>query len=539
LRQHALTIPAALRAAANRNEGEYVFHLGEGPVRLSCAELAEHAEKRARQLIALGVRPGDPVSLLGRNRPEWAIWSFAVWCAGAVLVPLQFPLRIRDPGAFAAQLRNLIDAAGCERVVVEPRMAGHLPAGIAVAWDGEADATGEALPPVAPQDAAAIQFTSGSTATPRGALVTHAAVMAQMEILDEYLAVEGKGRTTVSWTPYFHDLGLYMNVIPAAVWGLSSHHLPTERFARDPAEWFRLAAATRASFTLAPSSAFGNALRALQRRDERVDLGAMEMARFGTEGVDPGVVQRLNEDASRLGLRPEALGSSYGLAEAVLAVTLSPPGSGLSLDRISIDALASDGIATPAGAGPSRTLVGCGPPRMELRIVGPDGEERAEREVGQIILRGASLMGRYVGPGASDPFADGWLQTGDLGYLAAGELFVTGRVKDVVMVMGGNYYPEDFEWAAGRVDGIRPGRCAAFAEPGTDRVVVLVEPNGNGDSATLRGTVRNAVADAVGISPPEVVVVPPGTVRKTTSGKLRRATMRDLYLTGALSDSAS
>jgi fatty-acyl-CoA synthase len=530
----AETIPEALARSAARGEGEYVFHLDRGPLRLGAAELAERAERGARRLIALGVRPGDPVGLLGRNRPEWICWAFATWAAGAALVPLQFPLRVRDPSAFAEQLRSLIEAAGCARVLADPALAEHLPPGVAVAWDGSDDESAAPLPAVAPGDAAVIQFTSGSTTTPRGALVTHAAAIAQMRLLDEYLAVGGEGRTTVSWTPYFHDLGLFMNVLPAAVWGLESHHLPTERFARNPAEWFRLAAATRASFTLAPAAAFGNALRVLRRRDERVDLGAMEVARFGTEGVDPGVIEALQREAPRLGLPPGALGSSYGLAEAVLAVTLSAPGSGLRLERVSIERLARDGVAALAAAEPSRLLVGCGTPRMDLRIAAADGSALADRRVGEILLRGASTMSRYEGPGAPDPFVDGWLRTGDLGYLAGGELFVTGRVKDVVIHMGDNYYPEDFEWAAGRVEGVRPGRCAAFARPGDEEVVVLVEPSGEERGATLRHRVRNAVADAVGIAPAEVVVLPPGTIRKTTSGKLRRAKMRDLHTAGKL-----
>lgn len=483
--------------------------------------------------MALGVRPGDTVGLLGPNRPEWVVWAFAAWLAGAALVPLQFPLRLRDPGAFAEQLRSLVAAAGCALVLAEPELAAHLPKGVAVAWAEGGEGSAEPLPAVAPEDDAVIQFTSGSTAAPRGALVTHAAVIAQMAILEEYLVVEGAGRTSISWTPYFHDLGLFMNVLPAAVWGLSSHHLPTERFARDPAEWFRLSAATRASFTLAPSTAFGNALRALERRGERVDLGSFEVARFGTEGVDPNVVERLLAAAPQLNLRPEALGSSYGMAESVLAVTLSAPGSGLRPDRISIDALASDGVAVLAGGVPARTLFGCGTPRMELLIDGCGGET-VERRVGEILLRGPSTMSRYVGPDVPKPFVDGWLQTGDLGYIADGQLYVSGRIKDVVTVMGGNYYPEDFEWAAGRVEGVRPGRCAAFAKSHGDAIVLLVEPNGDVDPGDLPRRVRNAVANAVGIVPREVVVLAPGTVRKTTSGKLQRSAMRALYVRGAL-----
>jgi fatty-acyl-CoA synthase len=530
-----LTVVEALLATAEREAGGYVFHLEDGVVRLSCAELAERARSGAKRLLALGVEPGDAVAVLGPNRPEWVVSAFAIWLAGAVLVPVQKRLRVRDPAAFREQLESLLSVAGCRLVLADPSLASLPPDGMAVPWDGAGGDGAEAPAAPAPADAAVIQFTSGSTSTPRGALVTHAAVMAQAEILDELIVNGDAYRDSIGWVPFFHDLGLFLNVLPAAVWGLTSHHLPTERFARDPAEWLRLAARTRVAQTITPASGLGNALRALARRDERLDLSALEAVRFAAEGVDPNVLRQLSEAETRLNLRPEALGSSYGMAEVALAVTYSAPGSGLRLERISIDALAADGVAAPAGRGPWRLLVACGAPKMELRIAGPEGEgDLPERHVGEILLRGPSTMSRYVGPGAPDPFLDGWLRTGDLGYMADGQLYVTGRAKDMVIVMGDNYYPEDFEWAAGRVEGVRPGRCVAFARPGADEVVVLVEPVGDGDPAALASAVKNAGADAVGVPPSEVVVLPPGTVDKTTSGKLRRAAMRERYLSGSL-----
>jgi len=362
------------------------------------------------------------------------------------------------------------------------------------------------------------------------ALLSHAAVMAQAEILDELVVGPDGPRRSVGWAPFFHDLGLFLNLLPPGVWGQTTHQLPTERFARDPAEWLRIAERCRAALTLAPSSGFGSALRSLRRSGERVDLNALEVARFAAEGVDPNVLDRVCAEAPRLGLRLEALGSTYGMAEVVLAVCYSSPGSGLQREAIDIDALATEGVAMPAGGGPARTLVGCGAPKLDLRIAGPAGA-LPERSVGEIQLRGPSLMSGYVGEDVDDPIAGGWLRTGDLGYVADGQLFPTGRTKDMVIVTGHNYYPEDFEWAAGRVSGVRAGRCVAFAEPQTEHVVVLVEPAGESeDPSRLRREVERAIADSVGILPREVLVLPPGTVEKTTSGKLRRAAMREAYL---------
>ena len=530
----AETIPEALGRTAERGAGEYVFHLEDGAVRVPCAELAERAHVAARRLLALGVQPGDAVGVMGPNRPEWVVWAFAVWVAGAALVPVQVPLRIRDPHVFEEQLRRLVEAAACSRVLADPDLASMLPAGVAVPWEEAGEESAEQPQAPAADSPAVIQFTSGSTAAPRGALVTHAAVMAQMRILDELNRDGDRLRSSANWTPFFHDLGLFLNVLPAAVWGLTGHHLPTDRFAREPGEWLRLISRTRAAVTITPSAAFGRAIKAVAGAAERVDLSSLEAVRFAAEGTDPAVIRQSIDAAQKLGLGLEALGSSYGLAEAVLAVCYSSVGSGLALDRVSLDHLVEErGRATPAEVEPSRLLVGCGRPKMELRIVGDEGD-LPDRRIGEIFLRGPSLMEGYVGNSPEDPFVDGWMRTGDLGYMRDGELFVTGRVKDMMIAFGHNYYPEDFEWAAARVDGVRPGRCVAFNLPDNEEVVVLVEAVDRDAGGALGKRVGRTVADAVGVAPSAVIVLAPGTVQKTTSGKLRRAAMRDAYVAGAL-----
>jgi fatty-acyl-CoA synthase len=541
LSRHA-TIPNALFATAERGAGQYSFHLDDGVVRLSCEELAERAARQARRLIARGVEPGDAVGVLGPNRPEWVVSAFATWIAGAVLVPVQIPLRIRDPGAFREQLRSLVAAGDCRLVLADPALAALLPEGIAAAWEEKGEESAEAPPGPAPDSAAVIQFTSGSTSEPKGALISHAAVMAQIGVLERGFHREGTPRTSLSWTPYFHDLGLIHNVLPASVWGLVSSHLPTERFARDPAEWLRLVEETRAEITIAPSTAFGAAVKAAVRGGERIDLSSLEIGFFVAEGVDPDIAGKTMALAEeRFGLPPEALGSTYGLAEAVLAVAYPIVGSGMRLDRVSIDELAGSGVAATASDGHTRLMVSSGPPEppMEVRIVADSGEPLSERSVGEVQLRGPSMMSRYVGPDAPDPFVDGWLQTGDLGYMAEGELYISGRAKGMVVSMGHNYYPEDFEWAAARAPGVRPGRTVAFSLPDSEKIVVLVEAAEDHSPNGLRREVRHAVTDAVGVSPDDVVVLPTGTVEKTTSGKLRRGAMRAAYLDGALAGAAS
>jgi fatty-acyl-CoA synthase len=522
----ALTTGAAQRATLS-------FHLEDGRVTISGAELAERALAGARALAARGIGPGDAVGVLGPNRPEWAVWAWATWAAGATFVPLQIPLRVRDPDAFAEQVRSLVDAAGCRLVLADPRLVGIVGGEACLPWDEPGSPPGADPVPPGPDDPAVIQFTSGSTAAPKGALVSHRAVMAQMELIDHWTPGSIGGRVMVGWVPFFHDLGLFYYVVAPIVFGGHAHYLPTERFASDPVEWLRLVTITRASITVAPDSAIGAAIRSALRGSDPIDLSSLEFMRFAAEGVDPEFVDRLLEAAGRLKLPVESLGSSYGLAEAVLGVTSV---QGLHEDRVDVEAMTLSGLAHRATGGRVRRLISAGRTALttEVRIAQPGGGEVGERQVGEICVRGQSLMDRYVGEGAPDPFEDGWLHTGDMGYLADGELYVTGRIKDMMIVMGHNYYPEDFEWAAGRLDGVRAGRCVAFGSGDGEDIVLVVEPSAGADGDELAATVRNAVGDAVGLTPRQVVVLPPGSVEKTTSGKLRRSTMRSAYLRGDL-----
>jgi fatty-acyl-CoA synthase len=387
--------------------------------------------------------------------------------------------------------------------------------------------------PPRPDDIAVIQFTSGSTAAPKGACLSHRAVMAQMDLIDDWTPRGIGGRVMVGWVPFFHDLGLFYYVGASVLFGASPHYLPTERFAAAPAEWLRLVTATRASITVGPGSAIGAAIRSALRGSDRIDLSGLEFMRFAAEGVDPEFVDRLLEAAGRLKLRAESLGSSYGLAEAVLGVTSM---QGLHEDRVDVDAMTLSGLARPATGGRVRRLISAGRTALttEVRIAQPGGAGLGEREIGEICVRGPSLMDGYVGDGAPDPFEDGWLRTGDMGYLADGELYVTGRIKDMIIVMGHNYYPEDFEWAASRLEGVRAGRCVAFGAEDGEQVVLLVEPSAGADGEELASAVRSAVSDSVGVAPGRVLVLPPGSVEKTTSGKLRRAAMKSAYARGDL-----
>jgi fatty-acyl-CoA synthase len=387
-------------------------------------------------------------------------------------------------------------------------------------------------------DVAVLQFTSGSTSAPKGAEITHGALLTERR---GSIVAQGfsDADRMAGWLPYFHDAGLIVFMIHPTAFGITAHVLPTERFARDPAELMRLIDRFDLTFTAGPPSAFWVSFRAADRAKEGIGLRSLRAVGLGAETIDPVLMKKIFETGEHLGMRAEAPFGSYGLAEAVACVSSSPHDLRLRIDQVDLDEFARSGRAMPGGTR-QKEIVSCGFPHpgVEIRIVGPDGDA-SERAIGEVLLRSPAMMRGYVGDDVEDPFVDGWLRTGDLGYMADGELFVTGRTKDVVIVSGQNYSAEDFEWAAMRVDGVRGGRCAAFARPDEESVVLVLEPIEGADAQDLAVRVRNGVTDIVGRVPMDVVVVAPGAIHKTTSGKLRRGAVRAAHANGELTPLAT
>jgi fatty-acyl-CoA synthase len=528
------TIPDALLAAAREGRGQLVFHLPDGPVELPVGELAERAGIGARQLIERGVKPGDRIGVLGPNRPEWAVWAFATWFAGATVVPVQIPLRVRDRAAFEERVRALATAGDCRLVLTHPDLLFAVPDDLALDWTESASTSRSELPICAPTDAAVIQFTSGSTAAPKGAVIPHSAMLAQVRALAARSRPDPADEVLVGWAPFFHDLGLVLYLLTPPLVRAAGHVLPTELFARAPSEWLRLADRVEASMTVGPQSAWSASVRQVLRDGKPVNLSSVELAWFAAEGIDPSFVDEMLDLCPSVGLSPTALGATYGLAEAVLGVTTTLRGAGVRIDRVDRARMAGERRAVTSTDATAQRIVSCGAPMLDAQVRVVDrGDILGDGQVGEIQVRGPSLMAGYLDQGSA-AFDGEWLRTGDLGYLRDGELYVTGRAKDVLIVMGQNYHPEDIEWAANRVPGVRSGRCVAFVDTRSERVVLVIEPGLTAEPASLRLAVRNAVMNAVGIVADEILIVARGTIEKTTSGKLRRAEMRAAYARGTL-----
>lgn len=516
--------------------GRLTFHRTGDVTELDGPTLRDAALRGATSLIDLGIRPGDRVGILGSNHPRWAIWAFATWVAGGVVVPLAYPLRIRSAETFRAGLERLAEAAALRGIVAEPGLLAHVSPGLGLSWDLELPQAPARPVELHADETAVIQFTSGSGGDPKGVRLSHRAVLATLQADLERSGMRTDELVHVSWLPFFHDWGLFGYLVWTVLMGVRTHVLPVERFARDPLEWLRLVGEVRATETPAPSSAWRAALGLAAHRPEGIDLSSLRYCALSSEAIDPRVVDAMNAEGAGVGLASGRARGAYGMSETVMGVTGTHVDESMRIDSIDRDAFATSRRAIPSDAGDALRVASSGRPvpGSQTRIVDPDGRQMADRHLGEIQVNGVALFDGYL-DGTDGRLDGGWFPTGDLGYLDGGELFVSGRIKDVIIVMGRNYSAQDVEWAAERSGDVRAGRCVAFS--GGERegeLVVVAEPVNGRATDDVRSAVWGAVADGIGIVPSEVLIVPKGTIPFTTSGKPRRSAVRQAYAEGAL-----
>ncbi len=500
--------------------------------RIPWAQLHEDAISVAAGLQARGVGPGVNVALIGPTSRPLITAIQAIWLAGGTLVTLPLPMRLGSIDEFVEQTRRRIANADAQLVLVDPALeefvAGDGPpivrldaiAGPASRW--------ERLPDD-PDRLAIIQFTSGSTSDPKGVMLPHRCVVENIDAIVEGAAL-GEGDVGVSWLPLYHDMGLIGLLMTPMLTGFDLGIAAPQDFLAAPGDWMQWLSDEHATITGGPNFAYALAARALRRLDD-LDLSTWRMALNGAEPIDPLAVETFLDAGAAHGLDAKAAFCVYGMAEATLAISFPDPGTGMTVDPVDPDALEHDRVAAPATSSArvrrlpflGRTLRG-----LELRVCDPDtGIERADREVGELELRGSSVTPGYYGRPdvTAATFHDGWLRTGDLGYLVAGEVVVCGRIKDVIIVGGRNVFPEEIERAAAAVEGVRVGNVIAFGTAGRrgkEGITVVAETRA-GDLLALRDEIIDRVCDAVGIPPLEVVLVEAGTLPKTSSGKLQRS----------------
>jgi len=559
--REARTLAEALDEAARGGEGIRFFDArGKSTGELSYAELRERARQLARRLPVLVPERGDRVGILAETGPEFLIAFHACQLSGRVAVPLPAVSNLGGRVGYEKRLRSILEESEIRAVFApEARLESLSGLGDAAACGialssvhalAEAPpARGGAVDPLGPGEISHIQFSSGSTRFPRGIRISQRAVMANARSIGRDALALGPGDSALSWLPFYHDMGLIGCVIVPMVCGIPIDYLHTDDFARNPAQWLRLMSARGHSLSFAPSFGYEICARLFEKRPVRdLDLSKWRVAGVGGDMVEPGALRRFAKTFEDAGFRPGAFMPGYGLAEATLAVTFERPDHGFETDPVDKTLLTTLGRALPpdgAKGGAVRHFVSSGYPMpgYAVEILDDSGVRLPERRVGQVWVRGPALMDGYHDERRADPLAsepgkkDRMLDTGDMGYLAEGKLFVTGRRKDMILINGRNIWPQDLEWFVEReVESVRIRDTAAFAaltEDDREEAVLLVQCRSRDTEAlaALRKSVRACVRRNAGIDC-RVELVPPRSLPFTTSGKLMRSRAKADWLEG-------
>ena len=537
--------------------GSVRFVSADTSVQVPWGEMLDEASAMAGRLQARGVGSGTKVGILGPTTRALVTAIEATWLAGATAVVLPLPMRLGSVEAFVDQTRTRIVGADITLLLVDRDLAPFVearpgdPAQVLLdelAAESRAGGPGAwARPELDPAELAILQFTSGSTADPKGVMLPHRVVGANLDAMAAAAELEPATDVLVSWLPLYHDMGLIGLLGSAMTRALDFVLASPQDFTASPARWMEWMSSFGGTVTAGPNFSYALAARALRRLPPAVlDLSRWRLGLNGAEPVDPASVEAFCAAGAPQGLDPRAVFCAFGMAEATLAVTFPRPLSGMAVDTVDRSLLEHEGIAVPVGPtrpGPGvvgRRLARLGRPvpGIEIRIVEPvSGATLGERRAGELEIRGSSLTpGYYRRPEATRAaFHDGWLRTGDLAYLVDGELVVCGRLKDMIVVGGRNVFPEDVERAVAGVDGVRAGNVIAFGvhrHAGREGIVVVAEAK-TSDVPMVREAVAERVRDEVGL-PSEVVLVLPGSLPKTSSGKLQRGLCRSRYLEAEL-----
>jgi len=550
-----LTLTQRIEASVDRGHA-LTFVVGGEHVGVPYAQLHEEARAYAANLQALGVAPGDHVALLGPTSRPLVTAIQAVWLAGATVVVLPLPMRMGSIEEFVAQTRSRIQHADVSLVLVDPDLAPFVepqpgdPRMVgweALAGPGRLGHEAWERPDDDLDRLAILQFTSGSTSDPKGVMLPHRTVGANLDAIVAATDMDPDDDVLVSWLPLYHDMGLVgLLTLPMTTGTPLVLGAPTD-FMGGPARWMEWISTYGGTATAGPNFSYVLATRALERSGETLDLSRLRIALNGAEPVDPATVQAFVAAGERHGLRPGAVFPAFGMAEVAIAGTFPAPMSGLRTDAVDRRVLEAERYAAPADPDSDGTrhfaILGRPVPGLEIRVVDPaTGRELKDREVGELEIRGTSVTpGYYRRPEENEAlFHDGWLRTGDLAYLLDGEMVMCGRIKDVIIVGGRNVYPEDVERALTGVEGVRPGNVIAFGidHEGKEGLVVVAETRAE-DPTTLRRSVAERVRAAVGLPAKDIVLVEPGTLPKTSSGKLQRSLCKARYLSRQLQGALS
>jgi fatty-acyl-CoA synthase len=509
--------------------------------------LRSRVQDLAGRFVGAGLSKGERVLLVLPDQHEFALAFFGAVCAGAVPVPVYPPFMLADEEAYLASVQRIARLGGADRLVCGPELSEFLEplAGeLALSTLDQIRACEvRGLPQIRDEDVCFLQFTSGSTAAPKGAAVTHGSLMSNVAAIGDHLDDGNSDRDrVVSWLPMYHDMGLIGMLIVPLFKRVSAWYLSPVDFVRRPTSWCDLMDEVQGTISFAPNFAYSLVARRATDEDiSRWDLSRWRVAGCGAEPIRPDSLRAFAERLAQSGFSSQAFLPCYGLAEATLAVTLAPLSQGIRTLAVASEPLRNGGLARPPlGDEAAHEAVACGLPLPghDVAVIDADGERVPDGHEGQIVTRGPSVTAGYFADAdaTAAAFRDGWLHTGDLGFVHDDQLYVTGREKDLMIVGGRNYHPQDVEWAAAGIEGLREGNVVAFSCDGAaaERVVLVAERRPDADSLKIARELSARVRSRLGLVVNDVMVIESGELPKTSSGKLRRRETRDRYLTGSL-----
>ena len=550
------TLAEALDYAAQGETGAN-FYNGKGQLEavLPYSVLRADALDIARQLMGLGVERGSRVALVAETYPDFLRFFYACQYAGMVPVPLPASIHLGGHKFYVAQLRRLL--LNCRaQVAVAPDMfmsflreaAEGLPLSFVGTPEQFSDLPGHAgeLRPSGPDELAYLQYTSGSTRFPRGVMITQRTVMSNLASIIRDGVKARPGDRSMSWLPYYHDMGLVGLVLSPMASQVSVDYLKTRDFGMRPRLWLTLISQNRATVSFGPP--FGYELCAQRLREDtagQFDLRSWRLAGVGAETIRPEPLSRFADMLAPSGFNPQAFTACYGMAECSLAVSFSPLDIGIQLDTIDAELLAEKQTAAAVTShfrqlSPKvKRFVNCGfpLPGFEVEIRNAEGQPLPERRVGTLYVRGPSIMSGYFGEEALTRevlSTDGWLNTGDLAYLADASVIITGRQKDLIIINGRNIWPQDLEYIAESQPEVRTGDASAFsvtAPDGDDKAVLVLEcrESRHAQRMELVSRIQSLIREDLGIDC-FIELVPRNTLPRTTSGKLSRSGAKKDFL---------
>lgn len=522
-----------------------------GKYSLSFAQLISRARQVQGSLQANGFHKGDRLAIILADNEQCIVAFLGAVLAGIIPILLTPPPIIGEARSYSDLIRKILIISKTKALLVSERDISYnnhllskykglshsvLILQIEQLLNNYFDQPSEVR--LTPNDTCFLQFTSGSTADPKGAVVSHMNLVANAQaMLADTLSVNPATDVGVCWLPLYHDMGLVGNVLAALLYVIPVIYIPTKNFIKHPNIWMKAVSDYRATITFAPNFAFSLAgKRASDKFVRTLDLRCLRILGCGAEPINADVLMAFYRVFAKAGLHANAIMPCYGMAEATLAISFSRIDKPARVFCVDGEALERFRIAQPASLnGRKMKIVSCGStfPGHEIRVISKTGSLCADGCVGEIVFRGPSVAVGYFENDEEtiNIFKDGWLHTGDMGFLQDGEIFITGRLKDLIIVNGRNYYPHDIEWIIENLDGVRTGDVAAFGvyDGRTERVVVVIEMRMSSELDYIEARIKESVQRSLGVSITEVVFIRAGTLPQTTSGKIQRKKIKHDY----------